>query len=206
MDYRDRAIQALRRAEADLRGIIADALAANAYADLANLANMAESVSGMIAEFSSGLLVPRLSRAALTDGPSHNQEEPSPKSGRLVKGRGRDSFPKFQREGDKLLKIAWSKKERRPYEHRAPQAVIQTLIDAIRKRKGEGKLFEANDILPLLSATGEEYPSYQSYLALSWLRHVGVVTKKGREGYVLKPKAANSENIHRLWVSLPNND
>jgi hypothetical protein len=80
---------------------------------------------------------------------------------------------------------------------------VQTLIDAIKKLKGEGKKFEAADVLPLRTPTGEEYPSYQSYLTLSWLRHVGVVTKVGREGYVLRPGAATPENVAQFWESLP---
>jgi hypothetical protein len=76
----------------------------------------------------------------------------------------------------------------------------------IKKKKGEGTLFVADDLFPLKNAVYEEYPSYQSYLALNWLRNVGVIRKKGREGYVLKPNAAAPEEIERLWTDLPTAD
>ncbi len=114
----------------------------------------------------------------------------------------RETYPRFLRDGESLVKVAWSKKKRKPYEHRAPKAILEELLAAIRKRKGEGKLFEAAHVLPLPNGNGEEYPSCQPYLALTWLRQVGRIATRGRTGYVLKPGAATSENIEHLWTSL----
>ena len=82
--------------------------------------------------------------------------------------------------------------------------VVQILIDAIKKKRGEGTLFEAADVLPVKNpSTRQELPSYQSYLALAWLRHEGVIIKQGRQGYVLRPATASPEHVTKLWEALP---
>jgi|SRR5947209_7695040 len=198
MSYTDRAVEALRGAEATLREVITQALAAKAYRELSKVASAADSVAALIGELDGG--TPSLANHRVA---AATQIAARPASNATSR---RNAYPRFLRDGDRLLKVAWSKKERQPYEHRAPQAVIQTFLNAVRQRKGEGKLFQAADILPLHNANGEEYPSYQSYLALSWLRHVAIVTKMGREGYVVKTGAASPDKINRLWASLPTAD
>lgn len=195
MSYTDIAIEALKTAEATLREVITQALAANAYRELSRVASAADRIAALTAELDSGALPPA----------NHQVSAPTQTAARSATNAGsrRNAYPRFLRDGDRLLKVAWSKKERQPYEHRAPQAVIQVLLDTVRKRKGEGKLFQATDVMPLTNANGEEYPSYQSYLALSWLRHVGIVTKTGRDGYVVKKGAATQNVVDRLWMSLP---
>lgn len=211
MNYTDRAVEALRAAEAALRDIITQALAAKAYRDLAKVAAAADAVAALISELSGGVPV------ATPVSPSAAQEPENLRASTSASNRAtaartsnaasrRIGYPRFLRDGDRLVKVAWSKKERKPYEHRAPQAIIQTLIDAVRKRKGEGKLFEAANVLPLVTESGEEYPSYQSYLALAWLRHVGIVAKKGRDGYILKRGVATSQKLEELWAILPVGD
>jgi hypothetical protein len=211
MIYTNRAIEALKVVEATLRDIIGQALAAKAYRDLASVASAADAVTALISELSGSTPVKTLL------GPSSAQESQSLRTSATANHQAmaartanvvsrRMGYPRFLRDGDRLVKVAWSKKERKPYEHRAPQAIIQTLIDAVRKRKGEGKLFEAADVLPLVTGSGEEYPSYQSYLALAWLRHVGIVAKKGRDGYILKRDVGTPQKLDELWASLPVGD
>jgi hypothetical protein len=216
MEYTEKAKHALDAVELTLRAIISDALAANAYGDVSTIAKAVDAlafVKSHLTLYDSN--VP--SATALTElvAPSTGNRnlvaaQAIPQNSPGTRPRNGDSrrpiYPQFFRDGDRLVKIAWSKKERRPYEHKAPQAIVQALLNKVRKKKGEGKVFEAVDVLPLTNAAGEEYPSYQSYLALAWLRHIGVVNKKGREGYVVKPNAATVEKIEQAWASLPNID
>jgi hypothetical protein len=213
MAYTDTAVEILATAEAALKEIIGEALSAKAYRELALIAGAAEAVAAVRSQLGGGVVTEPNSqslRDANTPGDDAGVKGAAAKpdfAGRAPVGPSRRSgYPRFARQGDKLLKVAWSKKERQPYEHRAPQAAVQTLIDAIRKRKGEGKLFQAADVLPLMTKTGEEYPSYQSYVALAWLRHVGVVAKMGRKGYLLKRGQATPDHVARHWASLPAED
>lgn len=208
MKYRDRAIEALRQTESTLRGIITEAFDAKAYGELARVAGAADSVAALLSAISDTSATTIGSASFLDPAADSTRKRVStlrstPARQALPPAVRRAVYPRFLRDGERLVKIAWSKKERRQYEHRAPQVIIQTLLEAVRKRKGEGKLFQAADVLPLTNANGEDYPSYQSYLALSWLRHAGIITKKGREGYVLKVGAATPEKVGRLWASLP---
>ena len=216
MKYTEKARNALDAVELTLRALISEALAANAYGDVATIAKAVDALAVVKRHLTlhdsnvpnatalTELVAPSADNRNLVAGQAIQQNSAGTRS------RSGDSrhpiYPQFFRDGDRLVKIAWSKKERRPYEHKAPQAIVQALLDKVRKKKGEGKVFEAVEVLPLANAAGEEYPSYQSYLALAWLRHIRVVNKKGREGYVVKPNAATAEKIEQAWASLPNID
>jgi hypothetical protein len=113
----------------------------------------------------------------------------------------RQVYPQYFREANRLVKRAWSKKERQPYEHKAPREIVDVLLQEVQRRKGHQRPFEAADVMPLVKGNGEEYPSYQSYLALGWLRQAGAVTK-GRQGYLLRP-GWDKQRITQLWNSLP---
>lgn len=210
MKYRDRAILAMRAAETMLREelklIIQEAVAAEAYEDVAVIARMASAAADAVRDLTPGdlaepvrLAIPVPPVVAVppnsASGSAHQIIRPRPLT--------RDQLPQFFRDGERLLKVAWSKKDKAPYEHRAPHAVVGALVDAIQAKKGEGKVFQANQVMPLKNSRQEKYPSYQSYLALNWLREVGVIQKRGREGYVLKPKTATTEKLAELWAALP---
>jgi hypothetical protein len=195
----------LSRADVELRRAIEELLGQKRYSEAVVAARVADAVARLLLDvegqagesesehFSDG-------RANLRDSSSLN----SPRS--LQARRQVRELPRFERDGDRLIKIAWSKRNRSEYEHRAPRVVVQLLVSAIKKKKGEGVLFAAADVLPLKDPDSrQELPSYQSYLALAWLQHTEVIRKKGREGYVLKPATATPEHLAELWEALPAN-
>jgi hypothetical protein len=193
------ATEILSRAEVELRALIQEQLAQGLYGEVAATALMADSLLRLVSRQD----YPRSPNSAGVDS-SRFTGAASTAALESPRRRSQKNYPQFARDGERLVKTAWSKRERAEYEHRAPRHVIQNLIDAVRKKKGEGKLFETADILPVKdSATRQEIPSYQIYLALAWLRHVGLVSKKGRDGYVLKSAATSPERIAELWEGLP---
>lgn len=195
-------LQILNNAQVQLRSLLEEALADNRYTDVAEIARVADGLAQLGA--SSGQ-TPRIGEATISKSLTPESRPSAASPSRHT--RPSRTFPRFEREGDKLVKIAWSKKDRAEYEHKAPRSVIDLLIEAIRNRRGEGAKFEAPDILPLKdSKTRREIPSYQSYLALAWLRHEGVIAKYGRDGYALKPTAAQQEHVAELWEALPSRD
>lgn len=220
MEYIDRAVSAVKAAETAIRSqlqtLMLEAVTAEAYADVAAIAKIAEGLSFRSSPNGArptplpsdeNLVSPNIKLLG-ADWPDSVRASASEELAALEKlrpraGSRKDQYPRFLRERDRLVKVAWSKKERAPYEHRAPRDVVDALVEAIQKHKGENKLFQASDILPLKNRMHEEYPSYQSYLALNWLRDVGVIRKKGREGYVLRPSAATKERLAHLWAALP---
>lgn len=207
MEYRDRALAAVRRAEehlrAELRPIIVEAVAAEAYADVASIARLTEELSNLLRHVTTDKRPPA---GPAAERVAQEQREPTtpmaePHSPRATSRRVQ--YPQFLRDGDRLVKIGWSKKTRTTYEHKAPRAVVEALVAAVQRRKGENAVFQASDVMPLKDSLREEYPSYQSYLALNWLRDVGAIRKRGREGYVLKKGAVTAEALVTLWELLP---
>jgi hypothetical protein len=212
MHYTDTAIQAVATAERSLRDVLQAAVTAQAYRDVAIIAVAADALAKTLRDLGAGDITTTTTDSVTTsdhDAPARAIElrATAPETRRAARTKvilstKRGAYPRFLRDGESLVKIAWSKSKRKPYEHRAPKVILEELLTAIRKRKGEGKLFEAVHVLPLTNGNGEEYPSYQPYLALTWLRQVGVIAKRGRSGYVLKTGVATPENIERLWTSL----
>lgn len=201
----------MRGAEEALRRIIGEALKEHAYQDVVTLAQVADALSVVVSRFRPESLTPE----GEMDREKESAAEPEPETpsdallavatGSSTSSIRRSKYPQYRRDGDMLVKIAWSKKHRRPYEHRAPRRVVQLIVDKIRQRYeyvGDEQLFDATHVMPLLTPNHEEYPSYQVYLALGWLRHVGAVQKKGRAGYILRNGHASPSQLKALWEGL----
>jgi hypothetical protein len=104
-------------------------------------------------------------------------------------------YPKFLRDGENLVKIGWSKKDKSPYEHRAPKRVVDLLVETLVRAGRDGRRFTTDDILPLHDPDeGAEIPSYQGYLCLAWLRREKKIEQHGRKGYSL----LNAERLPTL--------
>jgi hypothetical protein len=209
MKYRDTAIEALEAARRALRDIMAEAVAAEAFADVAVVAGIAETLAAITTDLrgADASALPSESRGPIKDRANGLASVPSiARTEHLQVEKAtltvhRQSYPQYFREDDRLVKRAWSKKERQPYEHKAPREIIEVLLETMQERRGHQRPFEAADIMPLHRSNGEEYPSYQSYLALGWLRHAGAIAK-GRDGYLLRG-GWDRQRIAQLWDALP---
>jgi hypothetical protein len=115
----------------------------------------------------------------------------------------REQYPTFLRHGDSLVKIGWSKKEKREYEHKASHRVVEVLVDAVASRFKNGKLFTAEDVFPLREPSdSSEIPGYQAYVALAWLRHCGLLKKHGRKGYSVASDSRLADAVAASWQVL----
>ena len=118
-----------------------------------------------------------------------------------ARGVGR-KYPMFEREGDRLVKVGWSKKKRAEYEHRASKEVVACFVQHLATHVREAELFDMEGLLPIPDSGGGEVPDYQAYLTLRWLQEVGAVEKKGRDGYVLSiPELATK--LEQFWSAIP---
>lgn len=152
--------------------------------------------------------------ATPSPGNAHRSEPATPRrakrrvakrAGRAVRKRApkKGLYPKFYREGDYLVKVAWSKKERGEYQHKAPRQVAELLAAAIAKRSGNGRMFTSEDIFPLKDPQGGgDVPSYQAYAALAWFRQSGLVQPHGRRGYTAKKDGRLTELLTAAWQNL----
>lgn len=112
-------------------------------------------------------------------------------------------YPRFERDGDRLVKIGWSKKNKEAYEHRAPREAVDAFVRHLASHVAPGKVFAMEDVMPVPDpGTGVDLPAYQAYLVLAWLRHVGAVEKKGKDGYVLRNGMLTGGKFEVFWSDI----
>jgi len=192
--------------------LIEDALRAGDYGEVSALADLANQLAAIARRLPSD--------SVQEHAPTLVPAEPEPHRSRLnsdaaqvsdasvpgkVPGRQaarRTEYPRFERDGERLTKLGWSKKDRRVYEHRATKEVVAAVSKQLSERTTDGQ-FRMEDVVPFLSSDGSEIPSYQSYLTLAWLRHMGVVEKRGNDGYALLERSLDDERFEECWKATP---
>jgi hypothetical protein len=197
----DLASNAIRRAEQELRGLIADAAAAGDYGLVSRLSVIARRVAEL-ADEAAGIpdaaalkLVPASSTAEMPGGNLEAKETRR----RIQKG----TYPRFEKTRDMLVKIGWSKKEHSEYVHKAPKAGLDAVARRVMDLGRGGRMFTTEELLPVNLGGGDgELPGYQAYLSLAWLRDIGVVEQHGREGYSVQGDDLIGA-VGKNWESLP---
>lgn len=196
----------LVNAELSLRDLIERALSAQHYSDVAVIARIADAIAHLLREDRDALipLAPVLpangARQIESSDDAASRASSRPSRGRRTK---HGEFPRFERDGDKLVKIGWSKRDERVYEHRAPRETVFLVSTAISTKARPKAVFTMDRILPVSDGSGNEVPSYQAYLALAWLRSIGLVQRRGKEGYALTDGALDALKLQHLWNSIP---
>ena len=199
MDTVQEAKAVLADAEKSLRDLMQRELRAQRYRDLAEVASLADALSGL----ARGGASPAGAAAAPTGNLPTRAESQKAAAKPKRKGKGKKADPRFERDGEKLVKVGWSKKAREEYEHRAPRSAALAFAIHLGKSVQAGKAFLVDDISPVHDSAGEEIPSYQVYLTLAWLRSSGAVEKKGRDGYYVPKPHTIADGFDDIWESLP---
>jgi len=229
MNTLSRGAAAIRRAEDELRGLLAEAAGASRYDEVLVLGEWAKQLHSLLAAGLSGreddtsspaveavlgppAIAPMVGKAP---GPASTGRAAAPKKAvkkqrknRAAKTTARKTappatYPQFLREGEQLIKIGWSKKEKKQYEHKAPKPVLDLLTVSLLNAGQEGRRFTTEDILPLQEGgDGGEVPSYQAYLCLAWIKSEGLIEQHGRQGYSLTKPEALSASIQETWGRL----
>ncbi len=76
----------------------------------------------------------------------------------------------------------------------------------LRTHIRSGRIFSVESVLPVADVEGHgELPTYQIYLALAWFRSIGVVEKRGRNGYVTSRQSLSDAALTQHWQALPFN-
>ena len=114
-----------------------------------------------------------------------------------------DEYPRFERDGSKLVKVGWSKKDRREYEHRVPREAVSVVARSLCSSVKPGAVFSMEQMLPFKSGDAGDIPSYQAYLALAWFRHIDAVVQQGKAGYTMVPQHLQQNAIEIAWDKLP---
>lgn len=209
------AVAVLAEAEAKLRELVGQAAAQGDYDVAVRVATVAKDVAALAAGIDEGAPVTSgaSGHTATTSASGPPAEppicRPAPRgsSGRAVRSRRtppKGTYPRFFRQGDYLVKVSWSKKERGEYQHKAARRVVELLAAAIARRAAHGRQFTSEDIFPLKDPeTGGEVPSYQAYAALAWFKASGLVRPHGRQGYSARNQDALLGILPSAWERLP---
>lgn len=205
MDTIQAAQKVLGDAEDSLNKLIEKALAEQRYEDIKGLANLADG----IARLTRGEMPnPEPPLRTLDPSPQYRVSEPPyrPPTAARAKTKRRASrksqYPRFERDGDRLVKIGWSKKNKKEYEHRVLRAAARTFVFHLADKAINGAVFDVEGLLPVIDISGDEVPAYQVYLILAWLRDSGLLEKKGRDGYLVRDKELLRGNFDELWNNL----
>ncbi|MFN9211674.1 MAG: hypothetical protein ACK6DI_12460 [Betaproteobacteria bacterium] len=190
MDGLKVALEKVRACEAAIREQIAELLAARRYDQVADLAVLA----GRLAEIGN----------ARGEDVVHQRNRPSPVEGSLrtpmvVANSVREKatqYPRFERHGNRLVKIGWSKRDKSEYEHKASFDAVSGVASKLLEAAQAGGMVRVEDLLPVHGQDGEEVPSYQVYLVVAWMRELGALERVGNEGY--RVSEANL-SISSLW-------
>lgn len=184
--------------EGAVRLLMEEALANRLYNDIPSLAALAAGLSELVSGRGVG-------SAHVGDGaapPSHREpSEHSDVQSSAARPR-KDTYPRFERHTDRLVKIGWSKKDRQEYEHRAPIAAVRAVFATLLTSANKRGYIHLDRVLPI-EHEGTEIPSYQAYLVLAWLRDLGVVDKHGNDGYKLDRKKISERDIDDLLGETP---
>lgn len=183
-----KATKVIERCERELRGLVAEAADAGDYDGVFKLTACAKQLAEL---------------AASVDGtPPARGAAPRP-STPAKQAKKSSQYPRFGRRGDSLIKIGWSKREKKEYQHKAPRRAVEVLVNAVAKAGTNGNIFQSNDILPLTDpGDGSEIPAYQAYLSLAWLRDMMLVDQHGRQGYSVARPQELSGAVEAAWQSL----
>lgn len=202
MEYAKQAHTILVKAEEGLQEVLQEALAKQCYGDVAQIAPLADSIASLLrSERAAGGLGNHQQSNGRGQGPGRKRGQRS--VSRRNSSKRADHYPRFERDGDKLVKVGWSKKNEEAYEHRAPKDAIMRFREHLTEKFDAGAMFTMEELLPVPTTNGGEVPSYQAYLALAWLRDRGAIRKKGRDGYTYSERAIDEAGLEELWAALP---
>lgn len=198
----DRAKVVLADAQTSLRQLMEECLRQHRYAEVAEIAGLADGLSRLLigggASTPSAVPMPGVSPTPLVAA----QPEREPPAREMDK----PEYPRFERDGDKLVKIGWSKKHKDQYEHRASREAVIGVARHLASRVKAGQVFEVENLLPVPDSANGEIPAYQVYLVLAWLRSEGAIEKKGRDGHVLRDASIATGGLDSLWEGVPNRE
>ncbi len=202
----NRPLKALTHCEEELRKFAAEAAAEGDYDMLARLGSTARAISE-IARGQSGPAVSNSSTPAANAPQPEGRElsvsdasTPRSRTGRAAASRG---YPRFVRRGDELVKIGWSRSDRREYQHRAGHGVLVALRQALLDSSKRRKLFTMEALERQLGNGANAVPGYQGYVWLAWLRSAGLVKQHGRQGYSLIKPATFEKDVERVFAAVP---
>ena len=186
-----RGVETLGVCERSLQELIGSAAAAPDYGAIMELTAMAKAVADIASSVTGD-------GSAAAPHPAGLPAAAEPVRAGARKKAG--NYPKFLRRGDDLIKIGWSKKGKKVYQHKAHRGVIDVVVAALVKVGQGGKIFITDKLMAAIEPSeGSPVPEYQVYVALAWLKHTGLIDQHGRQGYSVPRAATLRQAVDAAW-------
>ena len=172
----------LSGAEQSLRELIIEAAQEGDYLGVDTARDMAVAVNQLINRLSDG---ESSTKKNMVNNEIKGKKISRAKKRAGIKKKTPSGYPKFTVRDDTLVRIGWSKKEKREYQHKVPKSLfdltIKTMGDLAKSRNGP---FLAEEIIEQMNEnSAESVPGYQVYVVIGFLREQGSIKQEGREGY-----------------------
>jgi hypothetical protein len=198
MQTADRAAELLRQTETRLRSLLSEAATDADYSSVVQIASWARTLRDLTKSAPSRNGSP--AEASIQKPGKTVAETPSHKhSTRRYQG----SYPRFFRQGDQLVRVAWSRKEKKEYRHKTSYSTLKALVTALSEKGADGRVFSTDEVLPVYDSTdGSKMPDYQAYVVISLLKQTGLIDLHGRQGYSIPRTAQFRENVEGVWKKL----
>ena len=214
MNIIEEAARVCSAAEKSLRELMQKAISAAEYRDLPTLAKMAEQLASLASRASqtsdaapaspppAAPSAPRRRKAPRASVPPASRKRKPRTPGRVRSSKS--GYPQFRRTDDTLVKVGWSKKAKKEYEHRAPRSAVEAVMKSVTGAGANGAMFTVDALNPVHDPNDQsEVPTYQVYLAIAWLRTEGILRQHGREGYSLLVAENPEKTVEERWTALP---
>lgn len=203
MDVIDRAAKLIEQTESTLKNLLAEAAQRGDYPAVERLAIWAKAIH----EITIGATVSKVngkSNQPVIKTVSKPWPGIADQKTVAVSRKKTAQYPSFIRSGDELIMLAWSKREKKEYRHKASHLVLQILAKAMTERGSGGRVFSTDELLPIrTSHDGKEVPNYKAYVAISFMKRAGVIEQHGRRGYSIPNIGEFEHEVENLWKELP---
>lgn len=207
MNMSERAVEILQEAENSLRSLVAGAAGRGDYKNVLQLTAWAQAVADIVRTATGGGSSAQTNRGSSSQYRVAEEKVSSKRQspGRVTRSRdSRKEYPRFFHRGEQLIKVGWSKREKKEYQHKAPFTVLKALASALAKIGADGHLFSTDRFVPLKNPTeNTEIPTYQVYVCLALLKQAGLVDQHGRQGYSIPQTTEFEQAVESAWHQLP---
>jgi len=190
----------LRETEKKLREMVSAAATSGDYSSVLQIASWAQEVKALV-----NGRVARTAAAAGSSSPSKNGKSAKETSIQTRASRRPGAeYPQFFKHNDHLIRLAWSRGQRKEYIHKAPYAVLKALAKSMTEQGAEGRVFSTDNFLPLQDKAGSDaIPNYQAYVGIALLKKSGLIDQHGRQGYSIPRLADFKDAVEAVWKKLP---
>lgn len=194
-DKAEKVIEILNKTESELQEAIVEAAQAGDYRSV----DMARAAAVNIKNLRTQILNP-----ASKVEREYTKNAPQVKRKVVLRKRTKTNYPKFKVIKDTLIRIGWSKKQRREYTHKAPRFVFDQTVKvmAALAQNGAGPFLAEQIIEQANNNESETIPSYQVYLVIGLLRKAECIKQVGRDGYIIPQDLV--KKAEEKWVELSN--